>query len=262
MFETSKMIRLSAGLWIVGTTMAALVAAIVLSMVVPTPVLAYPNARDCSAGNAAILTPQAGATVSGLVQIEGTASLGGDFQYYKLEVAPAGTEGWGDISGQAQQQVVNGQLGVWDSAAVPAGTYTLRLRVVDPTGNYCETKVTNIIVGSSLPPTAPAPTPTSEDTPAPTEAPPIQNAVPTQPPATLGPLGTGTPATTITPPSTGPSRTPEPGSSGIGGIEIGQVVDAATQFFAALGRVFVFGVIAMAGIFFFVGVVYFVRRVL
>lgn len=256
MFETSKIIRFSALIWI----SAMVIVMVALAARGTAPALAAPNARDCSAGNAAILAPQSGATVSGLVQIEGTASLGGDFQYYKLEVAPTGTEAWGDLAGQAQQQVVNGQLGVWDSAAVPAGTYTLRLRVVDPTGNYCETTVGNIVVGSSLPPTIEA-TPLPVDTPAPTEAPPIQNAVPTQLPTAAGPAGTGTPARTITPPA-GPSRTPEPGSSGIGGIEIGQVVDAATQFFAVLGRIFVFGVIAMAGIFLLVGVVYFVRRVL
>jgi hypothetical protein len=40
------------------------------------------------------------------------------------------------------------------------------------------------------------------------------------------------------------------------------VVDAVTGFFGALARVFLFGAIAMAAIFFFVGVIYFVRRVL
>jgi hypothetical protein len=222
------------------------------------PVLAAPNFRDCSGGNAAILSPQTGATVFGIVQIEGTASLGGDFQYYKLEVAPAGTQAWGDLAGQARQQVVNGQLGVWDSAAVPDGLYTLRLRVVDPTGNYCEAQVTNVHVANAAP--TPVPTANPEQaTITPTEAPPIQNAVPTPVP-TETPNGTMTP--TAVPTRTGPTRTPVPTSGGIGGIEVGTVIQAIQDLLGALLRLFAFGVLTMAGILAIVGVIYFVRRVL
>jgi hypothetical protein len=222
------------------------------------PLAAAPNFRDCSGGNAAILSPQTGATVFGIVQIEGTASLGGDFQYYKLEVAPMGTEAWGDLAGQARQQVVNAQLGVWDSAAVPDGLYALRLRVVDPTGNYCEAKVTDVRVANSAP--TPVPTANPEQaTITPTEAPPIQNAVPTPVP-TQTPNGTGTP--TPVPTRAGPTRTPVPASGGIGGIEIGTVMQAIQDLFGALLRLFAFGVLTMAGILALVGVIYFVRRVL
>lgn len=250
MQEPLRMIRILSAIWIV--------AMLVLGLAMP--LLASPNARDCSAGNATILAPQTGATVSGIVQIEGTASLGSEFQYYKIEVAPVGTEAWGDLAGEAREQVVNGQLAVWDSASAPDGAYTIRLRVVDPTGNYCETSVTNILVQNSRPtevPTAP-----EAPTPAETEAPPIQNAVPTPVPTTPVPEGTGTPGATVTPPRAVPSRTPEPGSGGIGGIEIAQVIGAVTDVFAALGRILIFGAVAMAGIFLVVGVVYFVRRVL
>lgn len=247
--DTLKRLRFALVVWIVATLLATDFA----------PVLAYPNLRDCSGGNAAIFSPASGATVGGIVQIEGTASLGGEFQYYKLEVAPMGTEAWGDLTGQAQQQVVNGQLGVWDSAAVSDGRYMLRLRVVDPTGNYCEAVATNIIVQNSRPTEVISPTPA--DTPTPTEAPPVQNAVPTPVPTTPPAQGTAVSAT-ATPVRASPSRTPPPGSGGIGGIEIDQVVDAVTDFFSSLARVFIFGVLAMAAIFFFVGVVYFVRRVL
>lgn len=244
-----KFIRFCSAFWIVAAMLAVTV----------MPLLAAPNARDCSGGNAAILAPVGGATVFGIVQIEGTASLGGDFQYYKLEVAPVGTEAWGDLTGQAGQPVVNGQLGVWDSAAVADGAYTLRLRVVDPTGNYCETLVTNILVQNSTPPTPTLAEAVSSPTPQETEAPPIQNAVPTPLPTTPSPEQTGTPEPTETP-LAGVTETPEPG--GFGGIEIDQIIGIATDFGTAIGRIFLFGVVAMAGIFLIVGVVYFVRRVL
>ncbi len=249
MHDTLKLIRISLAVWIAATLVAGIL----------YPAAAAPNMRDCSGGNAAILAPTSGTQVFGIVQVEGTASLGGEFQYYKLEFAPAGTEGWADLVGQASQQVVNGQLGVWDSAAVPDGAYSIRLRVVDPTGNYCETIVTNILVQNAAPPT---PTVEVTATPEETEAPPIQNAVPTPLPTTPAPEVTGTPEPTETPEPGGPTATPEPGSGGFGGIEIEEVVGIATDFATALGRIFLFGVVAMGGVFVLVGVVYFVRRVL
>lgn len=217
--------------------------------------LAAPNAIDDCEAKARILSPVPGATVNGIVQIEGTAALG-DFVRYELAVAPNGTQAFGNIGG-GQQPIVNGQLGVWDSASVVDGAYAIRLRVVDITSNYCEAFVGNINVRNSGP--TEIPTPAETPTPQETEAPPIQNAVPTPVPTTPA---AGTPAASVTAPRPAPSRTPEAGSGGIGGIEIDQIVQAATDFFAALGRIFLFGVLAMAGIFFFVGVIYFVRRVL
>ncbi|MBI4671470.1 MAG: hypothetical protein HY741_07370 [Chloroflexi bacterium] len=238
-----------------GAILAALVFGIALLRAVNA--FAAPNYRDCSGGNAAILAPQSGATVTGVVQIEGTASLGGDFQYYKLEVAPAGAEAWGDLVGAAREQVVNGQLGVWDSAGVADGAYTIRLRVVDPTGNYCEATVTNINVQNSVPTAVPTP----EFTITPTEAPPVQNAVPTPLP-TISVQGTTTPGPSPTAVRPSITRTPVPVGTTLGGIEIEPFVSAITDFFSALGRTFLFGAFTMAGIFILVGVIFFVRRVL
>lgn len=222
-----------------------------------TRAFAAPYARDCSGGNAAILAPQSGATVAGIVQIEGTASLSAEFQYYKLEVAPVGTEAWGNLVGEAREQIVNGQLGVWDSASVADGAYTIRLRVVDPTGNYCEITVTNINVQNSLPTAVPTP----EFTITPTEAPPIQNAVPTPVPTTAA---QGTPTAGPSPTAIRPSitRTPAPVGATLGGIEVEPFVDAITAFLTGLGRIFVFGMFTMGAIFILVGVIFFVRRVL
>lgn len=248
MRDTVKYIRLALPLWLAGT--------LLMGFWLPT-LAAPPGIDDCQA-KARIVAPTSGATVSGIVQVEGTAALG-DFVRYELAVSPNGAQSWGNI-GQGQQPVVNGQLGVWDSASVGDGAYAIRLRVVDVTSNYCEAVVTNINVQNSRP--TDVPTPEESPTPQETEAPPVQNAVPTPLPTTPVAAGTGTPAATTTPPRPGPSRTPPPGSGGIGGIEIGQVVDAIQGFFGALARVFIFGAIAMGAIFFFVGVVYFVRRVL
>ena len=233
------------------------VALIVLGLLVMQTwtVRAAPYTRDCSGGNAAILSPASGATVTGIVQIEGTASLGGEFAYYKMEVAPAGTEAWGDLVGEAREQVVNGQLAVWDSASAADGAYSIRLRVVDPTGNYCETIVTNIMVQNSLPTAVPTP----EYTVTPTEAPPIQNAVPTAAPTVQGTPSPGPSPTAVLPSIT---RTPVPVGATLGGIEVEPFVALVTDFFTALGRTFVFGMFAMAAIFVLVGVIFFVRRVL
>lgn len=223
-------------------------------------VLASPPARDCSAGNAAILVPQTGATLNGVVQIEGTAALGDEFQYYKLEVAPVGTEAWGDIGGLVRQPVINGQLGVWDSAAVPDGNYMIRLRAVDPTGNYCEVINTNLRVLNS----GPTAVPTAADTATPTEAPPIENAVPTPLPTIEAPDRTETPGGPTPTPFRQPevTGTPGAGSSLTGGLNISSITDAVGDIVSGVARTFLFGVLAMAAITFLVGVIYFVRRVL
>ncbi|MGQ9594545.1 MAG: hypothetical protein ACUVXH_08460 [Anaerolineae bacterium] len=98
----------------------------------PRPVAPPPQ---CPNPAARITAPGAGATVSGVVQFTGTANVE-NFQYYKLElgVGPSPTE-WAFLFSK-ETPVVDGPLGSWDSAAVPPGTYTIRLVVVDRTGNY------------------------------------------------------------------------------------------------------------------------------
>ncbi len=100
----------------------------------PTPRPAAPPPQ-CPSPAARITAPGAGATVSGVVQFTGTANVE-NFQYYKLElgVGPSPTE-WAFLFSR-EAPVVDGPLGSWDSATVPPGTYTIRLVVVDRTGNY------------------------------------------------------------------------------------------------------------------------------
>ncbi len=58
------------------------------------------------------------------------------FSYYKLEFG-VGTnpQSWTLIT-QNSTPVTNGTLGTWVTTNLPNGTYTLRLIVVDTSGNY------------------------------------------------------------------------------------------------------------------------------
>lgn len=100
----------------------------------PTPAPVGPPPQ-CPNPAARITAPGAGSTVSGVVQFTGTANVE-NFQYYKMElgVGPSPTE-WAFLFSR-DTPVVDGLLGSWDSATVPPGTYTIRLVVVDRTGNY------------------------------------------------------------------------------------------------------------------------------
>lgn len=121
-------------------------------------------------GQSGITSPSPGSTVSGSVPILGTAA-GSPFARYELSYKEAsrGEETYSYFGGETRQ-VVNGQLAVWYTDDIPPGTYTLRLRVVRPDGNYGEFFVPNISVGREpVTPTsdAPTPTPIPIDTPTP-----------------------------------------------------------------------------------------------
>ena len=78
--------------------------------------------------------------VRGNMPIRGTANVPG-FQYYKIEVAPGASpqdQEWTVIGQLHRTPVVSGVLETFNSGAYPPGTYTVRLVVVDNTGNYPE----------------------------------------------------------------------------------------------------------------------------
>jgi hypothetical protein len=86
-----------------------------------------------------------GQKVQGLVQFVGTANVR-DFDYYKLEMGPGDApRNWSFLFSR-QSAVVNGPLGAWNSDTVPPGMYTIRLIVVDRTGNYPEPCRVTVIV--------------------------------------------------------------------------------------------------------------------
>jgi hypothetical protein len=239
---------------------------IILTVIVALAILASadrlnaaPPALNCVASDASIVSPQSGATLNGVVQIEGTASLGGQFQFYKLEFSPTGRDEFTVFSGLIRQQVANGQLAVWDSASVPDGVYSIRLRVVDTTGNYCDAVITDLRVQNSAP-IQPTITPTAVETEAPPEPAVVPTAVPTIQigvPTEAGGASAPTPRAT-----TAATRTP--GSTSIipGGFNPDSIFEGAGQIFGNLLRTFLFGVVTMAGVMLVVGVIFFVRRVL
>lgn len=118
---------------------------------------------------AGITEPAAGAAVSGDVVIMGSAVID-PFQKYELhyKLEPSGDDAYIYFAG-ATTPIVNGQLGVWQASGLPAGTYSLRLRVVKVDGNYAEYFTPNISVNQgAAASTEPTPTPTSsEPTPTP-----------------------------------------------------------------------------------------------
>jgi len=86
--------------------------------------------------------PREGAVLSGVVKVTGTAKID-NMWYYKLEYRQDGLDNWHYLAG-AEKTVVNGLLGEWNTRQVSNGPYTLRLVLVDWSGNYpppCEVHV-------------------------------------------------------------------------------------------------------------------------
>lgn len=120
-------------------------------------------------GTALITSPVANARISGSVTVRGTATAA-NFQFYKLEFGEgASPSQWAVIEELHETQVTNDRLGIWDVNALPLGPYTLKLTVVDHTGNWIESSVTVTVGAASIPPRAPTRTPSSAaTTPSPT----------------------------------------------------------------------------------------------
>lgn len=90
----------------------------------------------CPDARSSIVAPGNGAVVSGMVSLVGTAQHD-NFDYYKLEYAPGHDAGQGFVYFDGSSiQVAGGFLGSFNSPAYPNGIYTLRLVVVDTSGNY------------------------------------------------------------------------------------------------------------------------------
>jgi hypothetical protein len=149
-----------------------------------TGALAAPPAQ----GDLAVITsPQNNAIVRGLVPIQGSATHS-QFQFYKVEYArePVTGDNWVIIGAIHEQQVVDGQLEVWDTTQVPDGSYSLRLRVVKIDGNYNEAFVVQVVVANAQPTETPTPAETPIPTITPTPLPPTPTIVIEQPALATG----------------------------------------------------------------------------
>jgi len=100
----------------------------------PEAVVGVP--ANCLNPGVRISEPGTGATVSGVIQIIGSASIP-DFWYYKFEFQGNGFGDWTFIQ-RFDTSINGGILGAWDTRSVPSGDYQFRLVVVDKTGNYPE----------------------------------------------------------------------------------------------------------------------------
>ena len=120
-------------------------------------------------GQALISSPENNAVVRGTVPIVGTA-VDTNFWKYEVYYSTQGTDHWFMVGSVHEVQVANGLLETWETSIVPDGTYTLRLRLVNRTGNYQEVFATGILVANAAPTDTPEPTqtpmPTATQTPA------------------------------------------------------------------------------------------------
>jgi hypothetical protein len=103
--------------------------------VTPTPVV---RPAACPNPNVRITSPGVNQILRGNFPVRGTANADG-FDYYKIEVGPGSNprdDQW-TVVGQLHREPVNGGvLENFNSGAYAPGTYTLRLVVVDNTGNF------------------------------------------------------------------------------------------------------------------------------
>jgi hypothetical protein len=103
----------------------------------PTPTAAPAVvAAACPDNRSVISAPGVNETLSGVVEISGTA-VHDRFQYYKVEYA-AGSDAEPSFAFLAASSVSiqDGLLATFDSADFSNGAYTLKLTVVDNTGNF------------------------------------------------------------------------------------------------------------------------------
>jgi hypothetical protein len=110
---------------------------------IPTAVPVTPTATAapaplCPTAGVNLTAPGENALLSGVVQITGTAMIP-DFWYYKIEIGVGHNPGSWSVVGDLQYSSVSGGLlATVNAAAFAPGQYTLRLVVVDRTGNFPE----------------------------------------------------------------------------------------------------------------------------
>jgi hypothetical protein len=110
----------------------------------PTPTAVPPP--PCPRPDVCITAPAAGQVVSGQVTVLGTANIEA-FQFYKLEYALGESpQQWNSIGDVRTTPVVGGTLAVWNTVGFPNGACTLRLTVVDQTGNFGPPQEVEVVI--------------------------------------------------------------------------------------------------------------------
>jgi hypothetical protein len=103
--------------------------------VTETPVV---RPASCPNPGIQISSPGTNQAVQGNLAVRGTANTE-SFDYYKVEVGPGSKPGdsqWTVVGQLHREPVAGGVLETFNSGAYAPGTYTLRLVVVDATGNF------------------------------------------------------------------------------------------------------------------------------
>jgi len=203
MLDRIKQDRIGPIGWVVGRTArqisVVLLAILPLAAVLLMAATVLPRGSSLAQNAPGITNPTDGQAVGGDVALQGTAVIE-TFQKYELHFKqePSGDDAFIYFDG-GTQPVVNGQLGVWRASGLPAGTYSLRLRVVKQDGNYAEYFARNVAL--NLQPTA---TPTS-DVPTPTPIPVVTATFTPAPQPTVAAVEVDQP-----PAAAEPTPTPEP----------------------------------------------------
>jgi len=140
-----------------------LTALVLLALPLAQPARAQqPDPLTVQAANAIISTPQPGATVRGTVTIAAKAlpaEGGAGFEYWKLEFGPGYVPvQWALIGEQhfEPSDPGNSDLVRWDTTGLPNGPYTLRLVVVDRTGNFTQSRQVVLVDNPGARPLTPA----------------------------------------------------------------------------------------------------------
>jgi hypothetical protein len=194
-----------------------------------------------------ITSPRANAEVRGSVEVVGSARLGPEFQFYKVEYASSATpEAWVVIGDVHRQEITNATLEVWHTTALPDGAYFLHLVVVKQDGNLVQTQPMRVQVANTQP--APTATPSESPTPTATLFVPTPTAATVEQPTVVRTTPTATPSTTGE--EILPSPTPQSGDT--------IAIPSAGVFVKQC----IFGAFVAVVLFIFAGVVLLLRRLI
>ncbi len=114
--------------------------------VTPNPTSSATSA-GCVPGQIEITAPVNGASISGVAEVNGSASIP-DFGFYKIEMKRPDQPNWLTILA-GNQPVSNGKLGEWDTRRIPPGQYELGLIAYDNQAQPSDLCVIQVSISAS-----------------------------------------------------------------------------------------------------------------